>query len=202
MALSRDFDALKQVLESISPLTDAAWLDISSCFTEQSLAEYSHFIQAGESAQDIAFVTEGVLREYFITVDGKEFNKAFVGAGTFTGSLYDLLSQLPSTASIQALSPVRLYRASFQSFRALFDIHPCCERFGRLFAERLFMKKAKREYELMCLDATARYQLLLQQLPTLESVVAQYHIASYLGITPVALSRIRKELKQTGGEPI
>lgn len=190
-----DFDPLKQLLESISPISDAAWLDISGCFTEQSLAENSHLIQVGEHARDIAFVTEGVLREYFITEEGKEFNKAFVGAGTLTGSLYDLLSGLPSTASIQALTPVRMYRAPFQSFRALFDIHPCCERFGRLFAERLFIKKAKREYELMCLDATARYRLLLQQFPELENLVAQYHIASYLGITPVALSRIRKELR-------
>lgn len=184
---------LRQIVESISPITDEAWLAMRDLFSPITLVPEQYFVTTGEQATSVGLILSGVMREYFITQEGKEFNKAFVLEGDITGSLFDLLTQEPSIASIQALTQTELLVADYQAFSALYDRFPCCQRLGRLHAERLFMLKARREHEFMTLDAYARYQMLLSRVPLIEEQVAQYHIASYLGITPVALSRVKKQ---------
>ena len=184
---------LKQVIEQLSPISDEAWHEMASLFTPLSLNTEQHFISAGQQASSIAFVISGAMREYFITLEGKEYNKAFIFKGDVTGSLFDLISQQPSIASIQATTQTELLVADYQAFSELYDLFPCCQRLGRLQAQHLFMLKARREYEFLTLDAYARYQSLLTRHPDIELYVPQYHIASYLGITPVALSRIKKQ---------
>ena len=184
---------LRQTIEQFSPITDAAWQEMLGLYQRKTLAPEQYFMAAGEKATSIAFVISGALREYFITSEGKEFNKAFIFEGDTTGSLFDLLTQEPSIASIQALCDTELLVADYQAFSALYDRFPCCQRLGRRQAEHLFVLKARREYEFMTLDAYSRLQSLLSRHPDIEQRVTQYHIASYLGITPVALSRIKKQ---------
>lgn len=191
-AMNCELAQLRQVIEQLSPISDEAWQEMASLFTPLSLNAEQYFISAGQQASSIAFVTSGAMREYFITLEGKEYNKAFIFKGDGTGSLFDLISQQPSIASIQATTQTELLVADYQAFSALYDRFPCCQRLGRLHAQHMFMLKARREYELLTLDALARYQSLLSRHPDIEQYVPQYHIASYLGITPVALSRIKK----------
>ena len=184
---------LRQAIEQLSPLSDEAWQEMAGLFTPLSLNAEQYFVSAGQQASSIAFVIFGAMREYFITLEGKEYNKAFIFNGDATGSLFDLLSQQPSIASIQATTQTELLVADYQAFSELYDRFPCCQRLGRLHAQHMFMLKARREYEFLTLDALARYQSLLSRHPDIEQYVPQYHIASYLGITPVALSRIKKQ---------
>ena len=188
---------MRDKVEAFADITDAAWDAFSALMSPLSLSAGQYFLRNGEHARYLAFVVKGVLREFYITAQGSEFNKAFVLADGFTGSLYDLLSGQPSTVSIQALKESQLLVASFDEFQRLYDEHACWERTGRLLTQMLFMKKARREYEFLTLSAGERYEGLLQQYPDLEQQVPQYHIASYLGITPVMLSRLRKG-KPTG----
>jgi len=182
----------KQVIEQLSPVKDDAWKEMKGLFQRKTLAPEQFFVASGELASSVAFVISGTLREFFITAEGKEYNKAFIFEGDSTGSLFDLLTQEPSIASIQALSSTELLVADYRAFAALYDRHPCCQRLGRLQTEQLFMRKARREHEFMTLDAYSRFQSLLSRHPDIEQRVTKYHIASYLGITPVALSRIKK----------
>ncbi|MBV1922338.1 MAG: Crp/Fnr family transcriptional regulator [Pseudomonadales bacterium] len=193
---------LRQVIEQVTPLSDEAWQEMTRLFSPLSLDAEEYFISAGQQASSIAFVISGAMREYFITLEGKEYNKAFIFKGDITGSLFDLLSQQASIASIQATTQTELLVADYQAFSALYDRYPCCQRLGRLQAQHLFMLKARREYEFLTLDAYARYQSLLTKHPDIERYVPQYHIASYLGITPVALSRIKKQHNLTHTPPI
>jgi len=195
---------LKKVIEQLSPISDEAWQVMASLFSPLSLNTEQYFVRTGQQASSIAFVISGAMREYFITLDGKEYNKAFIFKGDTTGSLFDLLSQQSSIASIQATTETELLVANYKAFSELYDRFPCCQRLGRLQAQHLFMLKARREYEFLTLDAYARYQSLLTRHPDIELHVPQYHIASYLGITPVALSRIKKQhpLNRTKTPPI
>ncbi len=146
----------------------------------------------GQKATQIIFLLSGVCREYFLTLTGEEYNKAFVVAGNVTGSLYDLLSGDVSTASIEAMKPVTAALLDFGRMKQLIKKHRCLEQLHHQQVEMLFMKKSRREHQLLTLDAAQRYQQFLVDYPGLEQEIPLYHIASYLGMTPESLSRIRK----------
>ncbi len=187
-------EILRAALSRYGALSDEAWEDARERFYEYQMEAGEFFLEAGEVARYCGFVLHGVLREFFITLEGQEFNKNFSIEGEFTGSLFDLLSSEPSTASIQAITPARILVFRFTDLQDLYRRYREWERTGRLLAEDLFMLKARREWEFMTLDAEQRYILLLQRNPDLEKKISQYHLASHLGISPVSLSRIRRRL--------
>ncbi|MCB1165932.1 MAG: Crp/Fnr family transcriptional regulator [Leptospiraceae bacterium] len=176
-------------------IPDEQWRRFQSLLFPRTLKTGEHLIRAGQRATDFGYVASGILREYYLSPEGAENNKAFCTAGQMTGSYFDLLSEQDSTVNIQALQDSDLLCGSFESFQKLYDSHPCWERLGRLIAEQMFVRKARREYEFLTMTASLRYARLCEEQPSLLANVPQYHIASYLGITPVALSRIRKQKK-------
>ncbi|OZG71496.1 hypothetical protein BTA51_20590 [Hahella sp. CCB-MM4] len=184
--------ALRNQQNTFSGISDPAWEAFIDLMRPMNLAAGDCLLRAGQPARYLAYIVKGSMREYYATSEGSEFNKAFVLSGSFTGSLFDLLSGEPSTVSIQALKDCELLVAPFIDFQKLYDTYPCWERAGRLLTESLFMKKARREHEFLTMSAWERYQSLLREYPDLEQQVPQYHIASYLGITPVMLSRLRR----------
>lgn len=186
---------LKNALNQISPISDDAWQALEQHWEFKTLDQGEYLHKVGEPAIFMAFVLKGVLREYFLTSEGLEFNKAFVFSGEFTGSLFDLMRDDVSTASVQAIKPCQMLVAPYSVMYELYDQYDCFQRLGRIIIESLFLKKARREYEFLTMDAQARYLTLIKQYPRFEKELPQYQLASYLGITPVALSRIRSQLK-------
>lgn len=87
----------------------------------------------------------------------------------------------------------RLYLADYQNILSLYDHYPSLERFARMVAENHFVQKEKKELELAMLNAAQRYTLFQQEFPELEALVPQYQVASYLGVSPTQLSRIRSQ---------
>lgn len=174
------------------PLSDAD-IDaaLGQCVVRQ-LARGEYLLRAGEQASAMAFVTAGLVREFFMLPDGTERTKAFVQAGEGTGSLADLLSGEPSNAYIVAEEPTRLLTLRFELYLALIENSSGWSMLYRRFVEAMFVVKATREYELIGLDAAARYERFAQRYPGLETRVQARHVASYLGITPVHLSRLRR----------
>ncbi|TGK04957.1 Crp/Fnr family transcriptional regulator [Leptospira semungkisensis] len=184
-----------ETVNSVSPIPKEIWSKAGSLYSIRHLEYGDYFVKQGANATEFAFVFSGVLREYYLTNQGNEYIKSFNFPGEFTGSYFDLLSNQPSTCTIRAITDCKLAVAKFSEFRKLFSQDIAWERLGRRFAELLFLKKAKREYELLALDAEGRYESLLQSYPNIEELVPQYHIAAYLGITPVSLSRIKSKRK-------
>jgi CRP-like cAMP-binding protein len=140
----------------------------------------------------MAFVQEGVLRAFTSSPEGVDYNKTFFVEDDFMGVYYALLLNRPSHLSVQALTPCQLMVADFDAVQRLYEHHPMIERFARRQAEMLFIVKEQREIDLVTLDAKARYEKFQRENPGLEQRVAQFHIASHLGITPTQLSRIRR----------
>ncbi|PCK03721.1 MAG: Crp/Fnr family transcriptional regulator [Alteromonadaceae bacterium] len=188
--------ALRNSLSQISSLSDDAWNAIEPYWEFKNLKQGEYLHKIGEPATLMAYVMDGALREYFLTFDGVEFNKAFVFSGEFTGSFFDLMSDEVSTASVQAIKPCKMLVAPYEVMHELYDQFDCFQRLGRIVAEGLFIKKAQREHAFLTMDAQSRYLAMIKQYPNFEKELPQYHLASYLGITPVALSRIRSQLKK------
>lgn len=174
----------------VSPADDEIEMFLA-LFKSRSLEQGSYFLRSGDQSTEMAFVNAGLLRFFYETADGKEFNKSFITESRFAGAYSAYLTQTPTRFSIQALEPTQLLVCDFKRLVELFDRHLCWERMGRLLAEQLYIKKETREAEFLLDNAETRYRNFQQTYPGLEDRLAQYHVASYLGITPVALSRIR-----------
>ncbi len=152
----------------------------------------NYFIHAGDKSKELAFVNSGLLRFFYQTKDGKEFNKSFISENQFASAYSAFLTGMPARFSIQALEDSQLLICDLEPVIKLFDQHRCWERLGRILAEQLYVKKETREAEFLLDDAETRYHFFQKNYSGLEERISQYHVASYLGITPVMLSRIRR----------
>jgi len=186
------FIAIRQVVSHLVSPPDAEMDRFLGPFGTRSLEQGDYFQRAGEASGEMAFVNAGLLRFFYQTADGKEFNKSFIPENQFAAAYSAYLTNRPARFSIQALEDSHLLVADLPGVVALFDRHRCWERMGRILAEQLYIKKETREAEFLLDDAETRYRNFQQTYPGLEERLPQYHVASYLGITPVALSRIRR----------
>ena len=139
-------------------------------------------------------LVSGLVRCYLITESGKEFNKSFYLPIGFVGSLTALIKRKPSLFVFEALSDCKLYEVDYYK---LIELCKNNEQVNMLYSkvlEVVYVMYERRLIELISLDAKGRYLALRKQIPKVDELIPQYHIASYLGITPVQLSRIRKKL--------
>ncbi|NOX88755.1 MAG: Crp/Fnr family transcriptional regulator [Calditrichaeota bacterium] len=184
-------------LRSVTEIPDAEVEKISGIFKYKKLDKGEFFIRAGERPQTIGFIISGILRLYYLKDDGGEFTKSFCVENEMVAAYSALLLKEQSRLYIEALEDSSLLVASYESYEKISSGHICWQIINQKLAEALFIKKEKRESELLLDDAKTRYLKFLDDYPGLEKKVKQHHIASYLGITPVSLSRIRSKLKLT-----
>lgn len=119
-------------------------------------------MRAGDTSDTVAFVGSGIARMFYTRRDGKEFNKGFVSAPDFVSALEALITKSPTSLSIQALSPMQLLVAPYSEISKFYDRDMYWQRFGRLVAERVYLKKARREASLLMDSAAERYAAFLE----------------------------------------
>jgi CRP-like cAMP-binding protein len=182
---------LRTYLQHFTALPDDAWEALGSLFKPQSLDKGDFFARQGSVENQIGFLLEGIMRACVTDSRGTEYNKTLHVPPCFVGAYSSLTTGSVNQINVQALETCRLLIADYRQVISLYDQYPAIERFARRLAEAFFVEKEKREIELVLLDAEARYSLFREAFPGLENRIAQYHIASCLGITPTQLSRIR-----------
>ena len=177
-----------------------AWIDISkvqfntflSIFAEREVNKNAHVVLPGARSHELLFVSRGLLRFYYVDTDGSESNKAFVSDDEFAAPLAAFHLDLPVSYGVHALETTSLLAAPYAEFIALFDLAPEFDRFGRKLAEYLLIRKERRTRSFLQQDAAERYADFVREHPHLIERVPQYHIASYLGISEVSLSRLKR----------
>ncbi len=105
-------------------------------------------------------------------------------APAFIGAYSSLITKKTNQLAQQALTNCIIWETDYANIKHLYDICPDLERLGRLIAEYYFVEKERREVNLLNFEAKEYCKIFQQQYPTLEQQVSQYHIASFLGITP------------------
>ncbi|WMX15166.1 Crp/Fnr family transcriptional regulator [Aureispira sp. CCB-E] len=188
-------EELKAVIQQLVPLNAVEWQALTALFRLEQWKKNSYFAQEGRYARRFAFVQSGTLRAFYRNAKGEEYNKTFFTSRHFVGAFSSLISKDINLINIQCLTPCELFVAEYRSFTNLFEQYPNIERIARLLAEQFFIRKEKREIELVMLEAKERYAIFQEEHPYLEQQIPQYHIASYLGISATQLSRIRGERK-------
>jgi CRP-like cAMP-binding protein len=132
-----------------------------------------------------------LVRHYYVDSRGRESVKAFRGPGEFSAPYAEIILRKPSRTFIQALAPTELLTFDVTRFDALAEDSLELQRLARRFVEQHFVAKEQREYEFLQLSAEERYRQFCAERPEHLSHIPQHQVASYIGITPVALSRIR-----------
>ncbi len=180
--------------ESQVSIPDGEWEYFVSHLVECRFERNDYLIRAGDVVQNFYFILEGLVRFFYCTEDGKEFNKSFAMENGYAGSFHSLILQAPCGFFVQALERTNALVLPNQLLRELYERHACWERLGRRNAENLVLVKEAREKELLLDSLETRYRRFLNEYPGLVDRIPQYHIASYLGVTNVALSRIRRKI--------
>ena len=182
---------LKEYLNKIVHFTESEMELFISLFSEKHFKKNEYFATEGECSKIFAFISTGIVRAFYRNNEGSEYNKTFFSEKGLIGAYSSLVTNQKNQINLQCLTDCSFLIADYSEFRKLFDTNPKIERLARLLAEQFFVSKEKREIELVMLDATERYKIFQSEHPNLENLIPQYHIASYLGITPTQLSRIR-----------
>ena len=192
-----DLNALRQALDRINPLTHEAWTAFEALASVRSVAAGQHLLRAGERATRAFFVSRGLLREYYVDGAGRESTRTFCKEGGFSGSLADLLARGTASVSIEVLVPGEIVELEWAGIDALSERHPSLMKLLRRYAEGLFVRKMRREFEMLTLPAAERYRRFTEEDPALDARLPRHMVASYLGITAVHLSRIRAGERRT-----
>jgi len=185
---------LIEFFNSTIPLSDKVLSLMSEIFVFDELKKGEYFIKKGQYAKEIAFLESGIVRAYYINNEAKEYNKTFFSAPSIIGSYASLISKQKNEVAQQALTDCKIWKASFHKIEKLSEGNYEIERLRRMIAESYFLSNEKKEIEMALLDAEKRYQILQKEYPGIELEIPQYHIASYLGISPTQLSRIRNKI--------
>lgn len=168
------------------------WLRIAKLLRYKTLKKGDFYFHQGEPVSEISFVTKGLLYNFYTNSEGEDFVKYFIPEGNLVACYSSLLQGIPAAFSCQALEQTKMISLPFEKLQALYQSSAFWERMGRLSAEKLYIEMEKREQCFLMADAKGRYENFVQEKPELVQRVPQYLIASYIGISPVSLSRIRK----------
>ena len=185
---------MRRMLAAWVEIPDDCWDAFAAIFTRRAFGEKEHVVNPHQDFDEIFFVNRGLLRVYYLSEDGKEFNKSFVAEGMFAGSLIAYRRAGQVCCGIQALEDTELLATKYENFIAFYDRHPAFDRLGRMVLEWLLTLKEQREQSFLLQSAAERFQDFARQHPALVRRVPQYHLASYLGIAEVSLSRLKRRL--------
>ncbi len=185
------------ITRSVAPLvpTQDTLKGIAKACTLQIVGKGEHLLRVGDIAAHIYYVSRGLLRYYFLDADnGEERTGQFFDENQVFTDASSFLSQTPASQSIQALEKSEVVCLSRAALYAAYASDHAMERFGRLMLEAALVGSQRRSTNLLTLTPDERYRAFVQARPEVATRVPQYLIASYLGITPEGLSRIRGRL--------
>lgn len=183
-------DSLLPIIRSFITLAPAEEDLIRQWFVAEELPKGGFFLRAGEVSRKIGFVLQGVFHN-FRSRDGQEHTFYFGREQEFIGDYSSFLPARPAAHAIQALEPARLLTISYDNLQRLYREVREGERFGRLVAEYLFVDVLRQLTSFYEETPEERYARFVRTYPDLQQRVPQYYIASYVGVKPQSLSRIR-----------
>ncbi len=184
---------IRQYFEKIIALPDSDWQFFASKLTKQEFRKGHKLLVVGQIENYLSFVETGMVRLY-VPKGFDELTFSFVFDRSFVSSYDSFLTQTPSTYCVETLAPTTLWRLTHADLQLIYETTKVGNVIGRHAGEDLYLRKAKRELSLLNETAEQRYLNLFSEQPRLIQQIPLKYIASYIGITPQALSRIRKRI--------
>jgi CRP-like cAMP-binding protein len=179
-------------ISTVTSLPTDAQAALREVIRTKQLPKGDILLRQGQVCHQIYFVERGLLRLYYY-VNGKEVTEYFATEGRLIGGVDSFFSRLPSRKQIETLEPCLLHSITFSDLEMLYSQFHALEKAGRLLATAAFLSMQERLFSLQFHPAKQRYETLLAAAPDIVQRVPLGHIASYLGVTQVTLSRIRSQ---------
>lgn len=178
------------------PLNSLERDEISKCFVERKIKRRGFILQQGDVCVNFTFVVSGCLKMYAVDKDGREHNLQFATENDWMTDLSSFYSEKPSQLYIEAVEPSVIMQIKHLDLLLLYVNYHKFDRNFRIIIEQKFIKLQDRVLKNISSTAEERYQYFVEQNPNLSNRLANTQIASYLGITPEFLSKLRKDLNR------
>lgn len=186
-------EQIRKYFEKTIKLTDKDWEIFSSKLIKQDFPKKHTLLKAGQVENYLSFIEVGIIR-FYIPKEDNDLTFAFAFDNNFVSGYDSFLTRIPSTYHIETLTKITLWQLTYNDLQAIYNETEIGNAIGRQASEELFLKKSKRELSLLNETAEQRYLNLFTEQPKLIQEIPLKYIASYIGITPQALSRIRKRI--------
>jgi len=186
-----DFIEISKFFETEFPLNQQGLDELFSLFTVQKHAKGTLLLQANTLQKQLRFLNKGSIREYYSNSE-KEININFYVKPQFISDLLMFSHNTSTHKNQECLSSVEILSIERDAFFDLLEKYKCGKSFVESSFQKLLKEKGKQEYNRSTKTPTALYKDLFIYKPQWLQSIPQYHIASYLNITPETLSRIRK----------
>lgn len=179
-----------QEVSQFVDIPEKHWEYVETLLRETYYPKGSILLKSGEESDRFFINLEGLLRIYYQNNKGQEFTKTFIGQHEIATPYSEMLQGLPSRVNIEALVDSRVLVLKYDDLKALMKDSANWVNLKNKYTEKYFIFREQREYERLVLDLKDRFDIFKQKYPELINSIPQYHIASYLGVTPVTLSRM------------
>ena len=163
-----------------------------SNFSHKKVGKGTLIVEEATICNEISFIVDGYAR-IFVTKDVDEKTIHLAKPGEFLCAFDSFLSQTPSDEVVEAVTDLEIYTINYDAIQKVYEYSSRMEKLGRLIVQQMFVKKERRVISLIKYTGQEHYQHLIESDPDLANNVPLQYIASYLGITPETLSRIRNK---------
>ena len=176
------------------PLTQEEEAYIKRFLTPKKLRKKQYLLQEGDVCKQICFVEKGALKAYQVDEKGAEYITAFALEGWTIADLASFIRQEPATLNIDALEDCELVLISKSAHEELLQNAPKYETYIRLLVTDAYIALQKRTSKMISLSVEERYKAFTEMYPGIAQRVPQHMIASFMGLSPETISRIRSRL--------
>ena len=188
-----EMEEIKKFIDHIHPMSTTDWDFFSSKLQQQNLEKNTALVKMGEVENYLSFISEGIVRYYIPQVES-DLTFGFLFENEFVTAYDSFITRTSSPYEIDTLTNTTLWRISYEDLQEVYQKTVSGNIIGRRMAENMFLIKSKREIALLSKTAEELYLDLFRERPKLLKQIPLKHIASYIGVTPQALSRIRKRI--------
>lgn len=190
MAIETLFSSFDQYL----PLDQAERADLSKRVIERSIKRRQFILQESEICKHYTFVAAGCFKKFYVDDKGTEHNLQFIAENDWIMEIDSFFGEKPSRVYIEAIEPSVIFQIQKPDLIDLYMNNPKFGRVFRVIVETRVVELENRVLQSISSTAEERYLSFLSQYPHLSSRLPNTQIASYLGITPEFLSKVRKDL--------
>lgn len=185
--------AIRHQFEKLTAISDEDWQVFAAGLQRINFPKKGIILRQGQVEQHLSFIEQGLVRLY---IPGKENDVTFgfVFENQFVSAYDSFLTQTPSSYQVECLKPTVLWQISHSRLNLVYTNTSIGNLIGRKSAEAQFLIKARRELSLLNETPEERYLNLFSERPEVIRSIPLKYIASYIGITPQALSRIRRRI--------
>jgi CRP-like cAMP-binding protein len=191
-----NMDTFKQYISQDHSMTAEDWLVLDNMSTPTRLKKEEHLVQRNAVFEQEVFIEKGIMRAYVLDDEGNEKSVAFFTEGAFMSIASLRTKNGRSLYHYQAMCDTEVLLFPSKALQAFFSNKPYLSHIGSAIKAKEMERLSNRDLCLLQVKAKDKYLNFLKSYPNIELHISQKHIASYLGITPVSLSRVKASLKR------